>query len=212
MRFSVKKLSFMAVLSAAALVVFIIEAQIPAPVPIPGAKLGLANVITLFALFWRRKDADGASARGNAGEASSARRKDADGASALRKEKSAADSLTATDALLILICRIILGAAFSGSAVAFIYSITGGLFAFAAEVALRRFVTNRQIWVCGVAGAVFHNVGQILAAMLITGTPYIAALLPALTVVAIITGVVTGLVAQFTVARLRGVSTPRSTG
>lgn len=40
-----------ALLTAVALTVFMVEAQIPAPVPIPGIKLGLANIVTLYALF-----------------------------------------------------------------------------------------------------------------------------------------------------------------
>ena len=53
-----KKLSFMAMLTALALGIFVLEAQIPAPVPIPGVKLGLANIITLAAmLLLGRKDA-----------------------------------------------------------------------------------------------------------------------------------------------------------
>jgi len=53
-----KKLALMALLTAMALVVFVIEAQIPAPVPVPGVKLGLANVITLTAmLLMGRKEA-----------------------------------------------------------------------------------------------------------------------------------------------------------
>ena len=44
-----KKLCFMAVLTAIALTIFMIENQLPSPVPIPGIKLGLANIITLTA-------------------------------------------------------------------------------------------------------------------------------------------------------------------
>ena len=48
-----KKLALMAVLTAIALTIFMLESQIPAPVPVPGVKLGLANVITLTAmLIW----------------------------------------------------------------------------------------------------------------------------------------------------------------
>ena len=45
-----KKLCFMAVLTAIALTIFMIETQLPSPVPIPGIKLGLANIITLTAM------------------------------------------------------------------------------------------------------------------------------------------------------------------
>lgn len=48
---STKQITRVAMLSAVALVVFAIEAQIPSPVPISGVKLGLANVITLFAIW-----------------------------------------------------------------------------------------------------------------------------------------------------------------
>ena len=46
-----RKLTLMAMLTAIALTIFMIEAQIPPLVPIPGIKLGLANVVTVFAVF-----------------------------------------------------------------------------------------------------------------------------------------------------------------
>ncbi len=47
----------MALLTAISLVIWVIEAQIPAPVPVPGVKLGLASVVTLtaMALLGRRE-------------------------------------------------------------------------------------------------------------------------------------------------------------
>ena len=47
----VKRLISMALLTAIALTVFIVEARIPALAPIPGMKLGLANIVTVWALF-----------------------------------------------------------------------------------------------------------------------------------------------------------------
>lgn len=55
-----KKLTFMAVLTALALGIFILEAQIPPVVPIPGIKLGLANIITLAAMLLLGKKEAGA--------------------------------------------------------------------------------------------------------------------------------------------------------
>ena len=46
-----RKLTQMALLTAIALTIFMVEAQIPALVPIPGVKLGLSNIITVFAVF-----------------------------------------------------------------------------------------------------------------------------------------------------------------
>lgn len=40
-----------ALLTALALILFTIEARIPVPVPIPGVKLGLANIVTVWAVF-----------------------------------------------------------------------------------------------------------------------------------------------------------------
>ncbi len=46
-----KKLTMMAMLLGIALMIFVIEAQLPPLAPIPGIKLGLTNVITLISLY-----------------------------------------------------------------------------------------------------------------------------------------------------------------
>lgn len=46
-----RKMVLLSLLSAIALTIFMVEAQIPALVPIPGIKLGLANIVTVFAVF-----------------------------------------------------------------------------------------------------------------------------------------------------------------
>lgn len=46
----VRKLALLALLTAIALTIFVVEAQFPLPVPVPGLKLGLSNIVTLFAL------------------------------------------------------------------------------------------------------------------------------------------------------------------
>ena len=48
---SVRRLALCALLTAIALTIFVVEAQFPLPVPVPGLKLGLSNIVTLFALF-----------------------------------------------------------------------------------------------------------------------------------------------------------------
>ena len=45
------KLTELAMLTAVALIIFVVELQIPNPFPIPGVKLGLANIITVFAVY-----------------------------------------------------------------------------------------------------------------------------------------------------------------
>lgn len=46
-----KKLVFLSLLSAFAIVIYIVEAQIPVLVPIPGVKLGLSNMVSLSTLL-----------------------------------------------------------------------------------------------------------------------------------------------------------------
>ena len=45
-----RRLTENALLTAVALILFTVEAQIPAPVPVPGVKLGLANIVTVWAV------------------------------------------------------------------------------------------------------------------------------------------------------------------
>ncbi len=46
-----QKLCYCALFTAIALTIFIIESRLPAPLPIPGAKLGLANAVTLYVAY-----------------------------------------------------------------------------------------------------------------------------------------------------------------
>lgn len=47
-----KKLAVLGLLSAIALTIFVVENQIPPLVPLPGIKLGLSNIVTVFAVFF----------------------------------------------------------------------------------------------------------------------------------------------------------------
>lgn len=46
-----KRIALLGLLTGIALTIFMIEANIPAVVPIPGVKLGLANIVTVFTVF-----------------------------------------------------------------------------------------------------------------------------------------------------------------
>ncbi len=158
-----KKLTRNALLTAIALTIFMVEAQIPPLVPIPGVKLGLANIVTVFALFAYKKQ----------------------------------------DALMILLVRVFLGSVFSGQMMTLLYSLAGGLLCFGVTIFMEKILTEKQIWVAGVVGAVFHNIGQLLVAIVITSTPSIAVYLPVLLVSGILAGLFTGLCAQFLYGKLK---------
>ena len=153
----VKKLTVMGLLCAIALTIFMVEAQIPALVPLPGIKMGLSNIVTVFAVF----------------------------------------ALGSREGFAILLCRVFLGAVFAGTFSTILYSGAGGLCAIGITMLSRRFLTNRQLWVAGTLGAVAHSIGQMAAAILISGTPGLIIYLPVMLVISVITGTFTGLCAQF---------------
>ncbi len=157
-----RRITLLALLTAIALTIFMIEAQLPVLVPIQGVKLGLANIITVYAVF----------------------------------------VLGPGDALLILCARVFLGAVFSGQMMTLLYSMGGGLLAWIAMVGLRKLLTRKQIWLCSPVAAVFHNIGQLLVAAGVMKTWAVVAYLPYLLLSGIITGLFTGLCAQFLIGRL----------
>lgn len=161
---SVKRLTRLAVLTALALALHVIEAQIPPIVPIPGIKPGLANIVTVWALI----------------------------------------ALGPLDAALILLARILLGSLFAGSVTALIYSLAGGALCFIVSLALRRFVSEKQLWALGAVGAIAHNIGQLSAASLILKSAAIWSYAPLLLVSAVATGLFTGSAAQLVHSRLKG--------
>ena len=162
MKRSTKQLTRMALLTAVALGIHVAEAQIPPLVAIPGVKLGLANIITVYAAFL----------------------------------------IGGGPAAMILIARILLGSMFGGGLMSLAYSLAGGLLCLIVTLLLRRVLANRQIWVAGVMGAIAHNIGQILVAIVVTGTPSIVSYLPVLMISGVITGLFTGLSAQAVVNRM----------
>ena len=145
-----KKLTLLALLAAIALTIFMIEAQIPSPVPIPGVKLGLANIVTVFTVF------------------------------VLGPKEGAA----------VLAVRVFLGAVFAGNFSTILYSAAGGVCAIGVTIALGKILTKKQLWVAGCLGAVA-----------LTGTVSLAVYLPVMIVISILTGLFTGLCAQFLVNR-----------
>lgn len=101
-------------------------------------------------------------------------------------------------ALIVLFIKIFLGNLFAGSTVSLIYSIFGGGLCFVAEMLMFRIVTKKQMWAVSVTGAIFHNIGQILAAIILMGTEKILWYLTILIPVGIVTGTFTGLCATYT--------------
>lgn len=158
------RITRLALLTAVALTIFMAEAQLPA-IPVPGVKLGLANIVTVYAMF----------------------------------------SLGPGDALLVLAGRVFLGAVFSGQPMTLIYSAAGGFLSWCALCLLKKLLTREQIWLASPVAAVFHNLGQLLAAAAVMRTWAVMAYLPYLIIAAVIAGLFTGIAAQALIKRLNKV-------
>ena len=158
-----KRLIRCALFSCIALVIFVLEAQIPPPVAIPGIKIGLSNAVTLAALY----------------------------------------ILGARDTFFILMVRIILGNIFTGQALSLLYSLCGGLLCFGVSVCLKNFFGKNTLWALGVIGSVFHNIGQIICAIFMFNSPSLVYYGIVLCLAGVVTGVFTGLCAQFAVNALK---------
>jgi heptaprenyl diphosphate synthase len=88
----------------------------------------------------------------------------------------------------VSLVRILLVALLFGNTMSLMYSLAGGVLSFIVMILLRRLKFLSTVGV-SVAGGVFHNVGQILAAMVLLDTSQLAYYL----VVLIITGTVSGI-------------------
>ena len=81
------------------------------------------------------------------------------------------------------------------------YSAAGGALAIGVTILLRKILTNKQLWVAGVLGAIAHSIGQMAMAIAITQTVGLVSYLPIMIICSIITGLFTGLCAQFLLER-----------
>lgn len=111
--------------------------------------------------------------------------------------------LRAVETAMVLLVRIILGTVFSGNFSAIIYSLSGGLLCLAGMILMRKILDERYIWLCSIIGAIFHNIGQTAAAVVLMKTTTVIAYLPFLLISGCIAGLFTGLCAQFATARLK---------
>ncbi len=109
--------------------------------------------------------------------------------------------LSAPDALLLNVVRIILTGLTFGNAFSMVYSLAGGILSFVVMFLLKR-TGKFHIVTVSIAGGVFHNVGQIIVAMLVLGSGYAAYYLPVLWISGIAAGAVIGLISGQIVKRL----------
>ena len=105
------------------------------------------------------------------------------------------------EAAAVSILRVILSGLLFGNAASLAYSAAGAALSMLTMALLK--ATDRFSPVgISVAGAVFHNIGQVLMAIVLTGTEQIAWWLPPLAVSGVITGLVIGAVGALLVRKI----------
>lgn len=162
-----KKMVLLSLLVSQALVLHIFESMIPVPFITPGAKLGLANIVTVVSLYLFGEIAT----------------------------------------FLVIIVRLLLSSLLGGSIFSLLYSIAGALFSFIIMVLVKR-IGKDKVSLIGVstAGAVFHNIGQIIIAALVVQNVNISLYLPVLTMSGIGTGFFVGLTSRYILNHLNKIN------
>ncbi len=149
------RVAVLSVLTGLALILSYLESLIPVFFGFPGMKLGLTNILIVFALY----------------------------------------RFSAPEALIINIMRILLSGILFGNPYSIAYSMAGGILSF---VIMRLLQRTRALSVTGVsmAGGIFHNVGQILAAVFVVQNYILFHYLPLLLITGTITGFFIGLLSD----------------
>lgn len=158
-----KKVAFLGVSIALAMILSYVESQIPALVAIPGIKVGLPNLVIVFLLY----------------------------------------KMSWKDATIVSIIRILLVAMVFGQNIMMVsFSIAGAVLSLTSMILLKETDWFSTITV-SIVGGIFHNIGQIVAAILWTETVGIVTYLPVLLISGTVAGAVVGLISGMLVERLK---------
>ena len=149
------KVAYFGALTALGLIFSSIEALIPIHLGIPGAKLGLANLVIVVALY----------------------------------------KMSVRECYLLSIARVMLSGFLFGNLFGILYSLAGGLFSLTVMAILKRTEKFSIIGV-SIAGGVFHNVGQLIMAVVVLWSLSMVYYLPMLLIAGIVTGLLIGLAAR----------------
>lgn len=157
-----KKIAFLGLCTAAALILSYVESLLPPLfVAVPGIKLGLPNIVIIFILY----------------------------------------RLGFREAVAVSFIRIVTVALLFGNPMTFAYSAAGAFLSLFVMMVLYRLNFLSVVGV-SVAGGIFHNVGQILMAILLLGTAELGYYLIVLTVTGTVSGIFVGLCGSLIVRRI----------
>ena len=157
-----KTIARFGLLIALALVLSYLESLLPLSFGVPGIKLGLPNLVVIFALY----------------------------------------RLSPRSAAVISLIRVLLSAVLFGSVLSLAYSAAGAVLSFLVMWGMQRSGKFGETGV-SVAGAVAHNAGQILTAMLVLETGRLVWYLPVLCLSGTAAGICIGLLSAVLVRRIK---------
>ncbi len=157
-----RKLTLYALLLALALILSYLESLVPLSFAVPGIKMGLPNIVIVFALYKLGFKAAGS----------------------------------------ISLLRVILVSILFGNVMTMIYSLAGAVLSIIMMWLLKKSGRFSTVGV-SVAGALGHNAGQVLTAMLLLETGGLIYYLPALCVSGAVAGVCIGIAGGIVVKRIK---------
>lgn len=113
--------------------------------------------------------------------------------------------LSAKEVFLVSMVRIFLMALLFGNGASILYSLAGGILSFLVMLTAKK-LSGLSIVGISILGAVFHNIGQIMAAAWMLGTMKIISYLPVLLIAGIVTGMAIGVAAGQILHRIKKLS------
>ena len=102
---------------------------------------------------------------------------------------------------LLSITRVVLSGFLFGNMFAILYSLAGGLLSLTVMAVLKK-AGGFSVMGVSIAGGVFHNIGQLIIAMIVVETFSVAYYIPVLLIAGVITGLLIGIAANETLKRI----------
>lgn len=103
---------------------------------------------------------------------------------------------------LLSITRVVLSGFLFGNMFAILYSLAGGLLSLTVMAVLKK-AGGFSVMGVSIAGGVFHNIGQLIIALIVVETFSVAYYIPVLLIAGVITGLLIGIAANETLKRIK---------
>lgn len=106
-----------------------------------------------------------------------------------------------SDVYLLSVVRVLLSGFIFGNYFSILYSLAGGILSLTVMALLKR-AGGFSVMGISIAGGTFHNIGQLIVAMLVAGTFHVIYYIPLLLLAGMLTGFIIGVAADEMLKRL----------